>query len=240
MVAAEDKQNRYGSRYTYYHCSRRRLDYRCRQPCVQVEELEKQIREFLGELAIPERFEHAAVSRLRRDEESRTKAAEERTAAVAEALEVIERKLSNLTKLRIEDHIGADEYLRELDEIERERVKLTQGLAAGAAGLERFELSTTLVSLANTAALCFVEGNRDDRRLVARICGSNFVLKNQELSVSARTPFCRWTGVESDSDVRRLVKEVRTSVGDPVNRVDLDAMKRTLEGRKHPRELKAG
>src|SRR6185503_17562953 len=33
-VTAEDKKNRFGSEYTYYHCTKRRPDYRCRQPYV--------------------------------------------------------------------------------------------------------------------------------------------------------------------------------------------------------------
>jgi len=38
---------------------------------------------------------------------------------------------------------------------------------------------------------------------------------------------------------RRLVKEVRTFVDDPANRVDLDAMKKLLEGRVQPQESQA-
>ncbi len=43
MVTAEHRTNRHGTHYTYYHCTRRRLDYRCRQPYVQVHALEQQI-----------------------------------------------------------------------------------------------------------------------------------------------------------------------------------------------------
>src|SRR5207249_2782245 len=31
-VTAEEKTNRYGYHYTYYHCSKRRLDFHCGQP----------------------------------------------------------------------------------------------------------------------------------------------------------------------------------------------------------------
>src|ERR1019366_2929938 len=51
-VTAEEKTNRWGSHYTYYHCSRRRLDYRCHQPYVQVADLERQVVQFLEEIKI--------------------------------------------------------------------------------------------------------------------------------------------------------------------------------------------
>lgn len=39
-ITAENRTNRYGSRYTYYHCTKRRPGVRCRQKTIRVEELE--------------------------------------------------------------------------------------------------------------------------------------------------------------------------------------------------------
>ena len=36
MVTAEHKTNRFGNRYVYYHCTKRRLDPRCPQPSILV------------------------------------------------------------------------------------------------------------------------------------------------------------------------------------------------------------
>src|SRR5262249_27252018 len=46
LVTAEHKINRFGSRYTYYHCTRRRLSPRCEQPSIELRELEEQMIEF--------------------------------------------------------------------------------------------------------------------------------------------------------------------------------------------------
>jgi hypothetical protein len=43
MVTAEHKVNRFGSRYLYYHCSKRLPDYRCSQGAVTSYSLEEQI-----------------------------------------------------------------------------------------------------------------------------------------------------------------------------------------------------
>src|SRR5258707_2637799 len=53
LITAEEKINRYGSRYTYYHCTKRRPDYRCRQRSVTVQYLEQQIETFLETLQVP-------------------------------------------------------------------------------------------------------------------------------------------------------------------------------------------
>jgi hypothetical protein len=227
-VTAEEKTNRYGSCYTYYHCSRRRLDYRCRQPYVDVEELEEQIREFLGEISIPERFESCVVKRLQRDNESRQRAAEAHSASVQQALEAVDRKRANLTKLRIEDLIGNEEFLREREEIDRERVKLSQSLPKAGISSVGFEPSTSLISFAECAPSCFQVQDRDERRLIAQICGSNFSLRDKELSISPRKPFRRWTGTESESELRRFVEDVRTFVADPGSMAALEQIRGIL------------
>lgn len=65
-VTAEEKTNRFGSRYTYYHCSKRRLDYRCQQPCVSLAVLEDQIARFLDEITLPDAFHRWVIERLER------------------------------------------------------------------------------------------------------------------------------------------------------------------------------
>jgi site-specific DNA recombinase len=45
-VTAEHKVNRYGYRYLYYHCSKRRLGPRCLEPSVELRDLEAQIEAF--------------------------------------------------------------------------------------------------------------------------------------------------------------------------------------------------
>ncbi len=228
-VTAEEKTNRYGTRYIYYHCSRRRLDYRCRQPYVDLEDLEGQIREFLEEIVIPERFETCVVKRLKRDDESRAKAAEAHRVSLEQARQALGRKQANLTRLRIEELISTEEFLRERDEIDRERLKLSQGVAAAADGGNRFELSGSVISFAKSVLFCFDAGNLEERRLIAQTCGSNFSLRDGTLSIAVRKPFCRWTGTGSDSDLRRFVEEVRTFVEDPASQAVMEGIKEILK-----------
>jgi hypothetical protein len=43
MVTAEHKVNRYGSRYIYYHCTKRNTGVRCPEPSIEARHLEEQI-----------------------------------------------------------------------------------------------------------------------------------------------------------------------------------------------------
>ena len=60
-VTAEEKINRHGYHYTYYHCSKRRPDYRCHQPYISIRNLEQQIIGFLEEVTVPENIHRWAV-----------------------------------------------------------------------------------------------------------------------------------------------------------------------------------
>src|SRR5262249_21957149 len=63
-VTATDTINRHGSRYTYYHCSKRNLRERCRQQYVGVRALEDQILGFLKQISIPDDLHQWAIEGL--------------------------------------------------------------------------------------------------------------------------------------------------------------------------------
>ena len=65
-VTGEEKINRWGQQFIYYHCTKRRPDLRCQQPYIPLEELEDQVLEFLEEITIPERFHKWALTRVER------------------------------------------------------------------------------------------------------------------------------------------------------------------------------
>src|SRR6266498_3937652 len=102
-VTAEHKTNRYGSRYTYYHCSKRRLDYDCRQPSISASGLDEQILRFLREISPPEEFHRWGLARLERLVEAHGEASNAKLASLEERRAALDREIQNLTKLRIRD-----------------------------------------------------------------------------------------------------------------------------------------
>jgi site-specific DNA recombinase len=214
-VTGEEKVNRFGSHYTYYHCSKRRLDARCTQRYVALDELEDQIRGFLTEVMLPDRFHQWASKRLENTMKGKRLEREAQKNSLLRAQESYARELDNLTKLRIRDMLTDEEYIKQRDELERKRIGTTQRLEALQRDDVRFEPAQALVSLNKLLVSRFAAGGIQKRRLILTTVGSNLVLKDQKLSIDVRKPFRRWSPTSDFSDLRAFVKDVRTFFAEP-------------------------
>jgi DNA invertase Pin-like site-specific DNA recombinase len=209
-VTAEERTQRHGHSYTYYHCTKRRMDRWCEQPYVQVGELESQIVEFLRAITIPERFHHWATAKLERISAHEKAAKEVRRHSLEQARLSVEKELDNLTKLRIRDLLTDEEYLKQRQELEREQIKIAQSLKQADQEDSRFEPVMELVSFSNRAASWFEAGDLRTKRLILTITGSNPLLKDRKLNIDARKPFRRWAKPSNFSDWSSFVRDVRT------------------------------
>lgn len=211
-VTAEHKINRYGYRYTYYHCSKRRLDYRCRQPYISVARLERQIAGFLQEITLPDQFHRWALARLERLASTRAQDTATQRESLERARAAVEHQLDNLTKLRLRDLVTDEEYLRRRSELERERIRMAQALKTREQADSWFEPARTLISFSHRATSWFKAGDSQKKRLILAVVGSNLTLEGGKLRIEAKKPFRRWAGTASFSAVRAFVKDVRTFV----------------------------
>lgn len=211
-VTAEEKTNRYGYHYTYYHCSKRRLDYHCRQPYVSVRNLEKQIIEFLEEITIPEKIHRWTVERLQRVANEQKTTRDAQRVSLERAQISAAKELDNLTKLRIRDLLSDEEYVSQRKELEQHAMKLGQSLTNVDQASSWFEPARQFISFNYRAASWFREGNLQTKRLTLTIVGSNLVLKDRQLNIDAKKPFRKWSGTGNISDLRAFVKDVRTSI----------------------------
>jgi DNA invertase Pin-like site-specific DNA recombinase len=209
-VTAEEKTNRFGTHYTYYHCSRRRLDYDCHQPYLQARELERQALQFLHEIKIPERLHQWPLKRLQLRESRNRDIRASKLRSLQAASASVEKELDNLTKLRIRELLTDEEFVRQRLELERTQISLAQSIANTEKGDDRFEPERLLVSFSARAASCFESGDLRMQRLILIIVGSNPTLKDKRLNIDARKPFRRWSKTASDSDMRAFMKDVRT------------------------------
>ncbi len=229
-VTAEHKTNRFGSRYTYYHCSWRRLDYDCTQRSVSEKCLEEQMAKFVGETALPEKFhafEMERASRLRVHDEEILRRRKEALAKQAAALD---RQLANLKRLRIRDLIDDDEFLKDRQELTRDRLRVAQQIGKVAQIDERFEPAQLIVSFNKEAASRFKRGGPDEKRLILQILGSNPRLRDRELKIDAAKPFRRWSTAPTSGDMRAFLHEVRTFVADTESEEKLGMIRQLMEG----------
>ena len=208
-VTAEEKRNRFGSQYTYYHCSKRRLDYRCAQRSLELRDLETQIEAFLATIRIHPDLHAFALRLVVQDENERARLEDIERKSADTALSRNELARRNLTKLCIAGQITNDEFERERQELDRERFRLDQRKSE-AADRRRFEPGALCIQFSILAAKWFREGDNRTKRTILEIVGSNPVLRDRKLRIDASKLFRAWSSVDSIPALRSVLEEVRT------------------------------
>lgn len=209
LITAEEKVNRFGSRYIYYHCTKRRSDYRCSQGCIRVEELERQIEDFLATLGMPEKLHAWALRQLDVQLRDTKNLQEVQRASMQKSLADMERAIANLTMLRVHEHISHHEFVADRLKLEREQMKLKQLLSKDNEG-ETLEPERLLVSFSSRALECFRAGDTRTKRLILNAIGSNLLLKDRILNIEAKKPLRRMAQISSITQLRNAVNSIRT------------------------------
>jgi DNA invertase Pin-like site-specific DNA recombinase len=211
-VTAEHKRNRYGSHYTYYHCSKRRHDYHCGQPVVSAENLEAQLMEFLKGLTIADALHRWAETHLEQEKQSRAKVLETARRSLSQAARSTESQIANLTSLRLRDLLTDEEYTKTRTSLLQEQQRIIQTKKDNENGDSWFEPSQLLVSFNNILVSRFAEGDSATKRLIVEIVGSNLTLTDKKLNIEARKPFRPMERNNRNSNVCSYLKEVRTLI----------------------------
>jgi len=217
-VTAEDKVNRHGSRYTYYHCTKRNdRGPRCQQSSVQAGALEAQILGFLESITLPERQHQWTQERLRETQSAWMAEDEHRIQALDKAYAGVSTSLDTLTNLRLREMIGDDEFIQKRAELQQEQLRLRTRLERVKRETEMFEPVTDFISFSSRAVDLFRAGDVGTKRLILQTTGSNLRLTDKILHIDTRKPFFRVSGSRSYSELLAVVKDVRTSMlsGDP-------------------------
>lgn len=209
-VTASHKVNRFGSHYTYYHCTKRRIDYRCSQRVVAASALENSLSTFVSNLTIPESLHDFALNQIQKARAQKQMTDRESEAALKKSLEVITRGISNLTTLRIRDLISDEEFTSQRQTLQREALKVEEQLDLMKNGNLWLEPAGLLISFSNRAALWFSEGNAETKRQIVDAVGWNPELKNKILNIEAKKPFMWASKKPSRSNLWAGLDAIRT------------------------------
>lgn len=184
-VVGERKVNRYGSVYTYYHCSRGHYEPRCRQPSIREEELERQLTTWLtGVVPTSEKAEAILALIKQRDRMDLSMAASIRV-SVQRALQDSRTLLGELTELRLRRLIDDEEFLVRRRSLQEQVLRLTKQLDELASPDAALEPIPVLISFSILAAKWFPKAHPDIKRSVLKIACSNPVLIDGKLNVEA-------------------------------------------------------
>jgi DNA invertase Pin-like site-specific DNA recombinase len=175
--------------YVYYHCTRRKKKTACFEPCVEEKELEEQMSRYLSKIHLPEELKDWAIKHL--DEEAGNEA--ETSAKIKESIKKAllsnEKQLDNLTKLKIRDLLSETEYLKQREELLKEKAILEEKLARKEESTQYPKLCRETFIFACYARFWFENGGLEDKKLILRILGSNLWLTGKKLFIQLKNQF---------------------------------------------------
>ncbi|OIQ90061.1 putative DNA-invertase from lambdoid prophage Rac [mine drainage metagenome] len=210
MVTAEHKTNRFGSKYVYYHCTRRNIGTRCKERSIEVRELERQIAERLHDIYVPPKVVECAIRTIEKRSLTVEESVEFQRASLEKAIRGCDEKLKTLIDLRLRGLIDDQELVSRREEMQKEKIALTEEHS----GLDRqarwFEPVMAVVSFGSRAAAWFMAGDDALRKMILKTIGSNLTLRDGKLNIEAAFPYSLQPDSASFLSLCGLVSDVRT------------------------------
>ena len=211
MVTAEHKTNRYGSRYIYYHCTKRNIGDRCLEPSLEAKDLEEQALSFLQSITIDQDL-HGWLVREALCAEKDEKDKETIRRSLEETVREIEKQETTLLDLRIRSLVEDDEFTKRREALQREKATLVERRQNVDQDRGWFEPAESLISFNKMAVNWFVAGDDETKRLILKTVASNFTLKGKKLNIKAVKPF---SAVGESSEILTrcgFVDDIRTRI----------------------------
>lgn len=210
-VTAEEKTNRYGYHYTYYHCTKKKVGVPCSQKTVRLEKLEEQIVAMLSRIQISERFHAWALKNLHivDAKERGTRQAVERSLDATSR--DIDQQIDRLVDWGLRGRLNEEEFAAKKSKLVAEQLRLKEQRADVATREEQsLELFSKALNFANQARNRFEQGSIDDRREILVALGSNLALKDRTLRMEVQKPFLMMKEGSRVPSWWAHVKQIRT------------------------------
>lgn len=189
MITAEHQTNRFGSKYIYYHCTKKKRHISCSQKYVEERNLEQQIESFLSSITINKKLLQWALDHLMVSQDEITQNKEAIACSLEKRIATIEKELKELINLKLRDLLTDEEFLSKKKELTKEVSILSEQLHNAP---ENFDLSldrcVELFNFSAQAKNSFITGSDGDKTRILQYLRSNLVLMNKSLNVHGHEP----------------------------------------------------
>lgn len=176
--------------YTYYHCTHKKKDYKCKQRSIEKKELEKRFNCFLDNMTIEDEFIDWIIEYLHVFNQSEAQDRSAISDSLKKKITDSEAKLDKLLELKISDLITDEEFKAKKESLTREKNDSIAELENVSSRQDNWIESTEKAcNFVRSIKNKFNEGSNDDRRRILSTLGSNFVLKDGILSLQANGIF---------------------------------------------------
>ncbi len=202
--------------YTYYHCTHKKVNFKCDESAVEVKDLEIMFAEKLSELKISDDFKDWAIKHLH---EIRTTEADSNKISMNTASKELQRVSDqireltlNYTSVENSDRLimTQAEYLDFKNDLLKKKESAESRVSSTSKELESWmELSEKTFNLAYYASVWFENGTDEERKAIMSCLGSNLTIKDKKVQVYLH-PFLE-TFIQNKNAITTEMAKVRTS-----------------------------
>lgn len=181
--------------YVYYHCTKMK-DPACTQKSVEVNELEKQIDEYLSRIEISKGLMDWTIKLLQKFREKEIAWIKNSVQSQQKAYQNCVKQIDNLVTLKTSPlnaegaFITEEEYLAQRIELLKEKSRLQELLSDADCNVDKWlESSENTFKFACHVREWFKNGDRQRKREILLAVASNLTLIGKKLSIQAHKPF---------------------------------------------------
>ncbi len=217
MYTAYEKVKKSGKRYVYYKCTKKNNRTGCKQKQLNLSKIEDQVENILSDMTIPEGWADWAVKWLRHLNEEQSGTSDVVRTSLQNTYNEIQKKIDNLTDMRLQDLLTDEEYASKKALLIAERDGIEEKLKDSKQGSDNWITDVEQVfDFAKSAKQQFDEGDVEVRKIIVRNLGSNFTLLNGKLQLEL-------------NDVWKLFSKHSKQLHADMDRVELDELSQPKE-----------
>lgn len=178
--------------FNYARCTKKNKEVQCSQKYVEAEKLKKQVLEVLATMKLSRKFVDWAIKWLNVVNQDQKEARNARYGALKKSYEETVKKIDALLDLKLSKLISNEEFSEKRESLLEEKAKVQENLAKVDRHIDDWsELAAKTFDFASTAIDRFEKGDVEERKTILKAVGSHLILKNQKLTIQARTPFLK-------------------------------------------------
>ena len=176
--------------YDYYHCTKRNKKIDCTQPYIKEADLEEQIIEIVSSIEIPEEFKEWASKYLIEKANYEAGNAIHILGSQQTEYNNIERNLSDLLSLRVQQEITSEEYAEKKKVLIEKRDSLKELLDYSESTRDTFKAQIIeTFDFAHSARMKFEQGTIEEKREILSKLGQNLLLDDGKLTIDLKKSF---------------------------------------------------
>ena len=193
--------------FNYARCTKKNKDVQCSQKYVEAEKLKTQVLEVLVTMKLSRKFVDWAIKWLNVVNQDQKEARNARYDALKTSYEETVKKIDALLDLKLSKLISNDEFSEKRKSLLEEKAKVQENLGKVDRHIDDWtELAAKTFDFASTAVERFEKGDIEERKTILKAVGSHLILKDQKLTIEARTPFLKIQNALSEIKASKLVE----------------------------------